>query len=118
MTKFFVYETIARGYVIGTDDLCEGVRHECFRVLKLGRSSADALQSTVDSIGYGTVQFQALWFFNFVLDSHYASSISRMSHYKDLLKTEFSIHFPQTKQAWSYIFVFLRMDFQICGPLL
>ena len=55
MTKFFVYETIARVYVVGTDD-----SQQRFRVLKLGRSSADTLQSTVDFIEYGAVDFQAL----------------------------------------------------------
>jgi len=55
LTKFFVYETIARVYIVGTDEM-----QQRFRILKLGRSSADTMQSTCDGTEYGAVEFQQL----------------------------------------------------------
>lgn len=55
LTKFFIYETIARVYIVGTDEL-----QQRFRILKLGHSSAGTLQAHCDRTEYGAVEFQRL----------------------------------------------------------
>eukprot|EP01043_Picozoa_sp_COSAG02_P073527 COSAG02_NODE_14335_length_1283_cov_1.298986_2_plen_334_part_01 len=55
LTKFFVYETIARIYIAGTDEL-----QQRFRILKLSRGSTGTIQSHCDEIEYGAVEFQQL----------------------------------------------------------
>eukprot|EP01045_Picozoa_sp_COSAG04_P010355 COSAG04_NODE_632_length_11728_cov_15.952532_1_plen_102_part_10 len=56
LTKFFVYETVARVYIVGTDN-----HQQRFRLLKIDRSGApEDFTSSSDGMEYDAVEFQAL----------------------------------------------------------
>ena len=56
LTKFFVYETVARVYIVGTDH-----HQQRFRLLKIDRSGApEDFSSSCDGMEYDAVEFQAL----------------------------------------------------------